>query len=372
MRAYLDNSATTKPCKQALDEMNEACSSFWGNPSSLHVSGLEAKAVTDKARKSAADFLLCEEKNIYFSPSGTAANNTAVLGAVNEKNKNLRKIVTTAFEHPSVARCMDYLEEKGFEVIRLKPDKNGVVTAAQFADAIDEKTALVSLMAVNNETGSVLPFEEIRQIVRRKKSPALIHIDAVQAFGKIPIKASCADLITASAHKIHAVKGAGLLYVANGVRLKPVLLGGGQENGLFSGTQNVPAIAAFGAAINEAKEIMPHYEYVKQLNSYLRSELSETDGVHFNSPEDALPYILNISIDGVPSQVCVNSLSDMGVCISAGSACSRGHRSETLVSMGLDSERIDTAVRISLSRYTVKEEIDLLRDGLIKTVAKVR
>lgn len=346
--------------------MDNACRCCWGNPSSLHFEGLEAKNVIESSRGSIANMLGCEAKNIFFAPSGTAANNTAVLGSVNEKNKSKNKIVTTAIEHPSVSKCIDELEAKGFEVIRLKPDKNGVVSAQQFYDAIDERTALVSLMAVNNETGAVLPFEEIKQIVRQKKSDAPVHIDAVQAFGKIPVKASFADLITASAHKIHAVKGAGFLYIANGVKIKPCIFGGGQENGIFSGTQNVPSIAAFGAAVKEAADIFSHLKTVTGMNAYLREKLSEINGVHFNSPENALPYILNISVDGVPSQVCVNALSNAGVCVSAGSACSKGHRSETLVSMGLDSQRIDTAIRISLSRYTVKEEIDLLCSELKK------
>jgi cysteine desulfurase len=368
MTAYLDNSATTKPCEEAVKEMEKCCRDCWGNPSSLHFSGLDAKRLVDSARKSVAFMLSCEEKNVFFTPSGTVANNTAVLGSVNEKNKNLKKIVTTAFEHPSVSKCMDYLEKKGFEVVRLKPDENGTVTAEQFSEAVDERTALVSLMAVNNEVGSVLPIEEIRRIVKRKKSSALIHIDAVQAFGKIPVKAAFADLITASAHKIHGVKGAGFLYVADGVKIKPVLLGGGQENGLVSGTQNVPSISAFAAAVEQSKDIKKSYDYVNSLNAYLRSSLSGIDGISFNSPGNALPYILNISVEGVRSQVSVNALSEMGVCVSAGSACSKGHRSETLVSMGLDSKRIDTALRISLSRYTVKEEIDLLCDSLKKVI----
>ena len=372
LTAYLDNSATTKPSESAIAAFENACQSAWGNPSSMHSKGLDAKRVIDDARKSVCEMLSCDAKNIYFSPSGTAANNTAVFGSVNEKNKALRKIVTTAIEHPSVSKCMDALEEKGFEIIRLKPDKNGVITAEQFYDAIDERTALVSFMAVNNETGSVLPFEEIKRIVKSKKSNALVHIDAVQAFGKIPVKASYADMITASAHKIHALKGAGFLYVANGVKIKPRLLGGGQENGLFSGTENVPSIAAFGEAVREAKDIQSHLKTVTELNKYLREKLSEIDGIHFNSPENALPYILNISLDGIPSQVSVNALSNAGVYVSAGSACSKGHRSETLVSMGLDSARIDTAIRISLSRYTVKEELDLLCDGIKKTLEIIK
>ncbi len=366
MTAYFDNSATTMPCEAAVEAAKKACLKNWGNPSSLHFKGLEAKKLIDLARKNAASLLCCEEREICFSPSGTSANNTAVFGAVNEKNKALNKIVTTAVEHPSVSKCMDFLEEKGFEVIRLKPDSDGFISLNDLENAIDERTALVSVMAVNNEVGSILPFEELKKIVRRKKSKALVHIDAVQAFGKIPVKASYADLITASAHKIHSLKGAGLLYVSKNVRIKPYLLGGGQENAVFSGTENVPSIAAFGAAIEEAKDVSAHLEYASSLNKYLRQRLSEFDFVCFNSPENALPYILNISVSGIPSQVTVNALSNLGVCISAGSACSKGHRSETLVSMGLDSKRIDSAVRISLSRYSTKEEIDLLCDSLEK------
>lgn len=370
--AYFDNSATTLPCEAAVKEAEKTCLENWGNPSSLHAKGLEAKRIIDSARKNAASLLCCEEKELYFSPSGTAANNTAIFGAVNEKNKALNKIVTTSIEHPSVSKCMDALETKGFEVVRLKPDENGNISAEKLENAIDERTALISVMAVNNEVGSILPFDEIKKIVLRKKSKALVHVDAVQAFGKIPVKASFADLITASAHKIHALKGAGLLYVAKGVRIKPYLLGGGQENGLFSGTENVPAIAAFGAAIEEAKDISSHYEYVASLHSLLRKKLSEFDFVKFNSPDNALPYILNISVNGIPSQVCVNALSDLGVYVSAGSACSKGHRSETLVSMGLDSKQIDTAVRISLSRYNTEDEIDFLCKSLKKVTESLK
>jgi cysteine desulfurase len=227
-------------------------------------------------------------------------------------------------------------------------------------------------MAVNNEVGSVLPFDEIKKIVRRKKSKALVHVDAVQAFGKIPLKASCADLITASAHKIHSLKGAGLLYVAKGVKIKPRLLGGGQENGLFSGTENVPSIAAFGEAIKDAEDISSHLGYVASLNRKLREGLSSIDRIEFNSPENALPYILNISVEGIPSQVSVNALSEMGVCVSAGSACSKGHRSETLVSMGLDSKRIDSAIRISLSRYNTQDEINLLCESIKKVIENLK
>lgn len=372
MRAYFDNSATTKPCENAVRACQKALTESWGNPSSLHSAGLQAKRAVDEARKIAASFLNCEESEIFFSSGGTAANNTAIFGAVNEKNKALNKIVTTAIEHPSVSRCMDLLEEKGFEVIRLKPDENGNISVEAICDAVDERTALVSVMAVNNEIGSVLPFDQIKKIVRRKKSKALVHVDAVQAFGKIPVRAADADLITASGHKIHGMKGAGLLFVAKNVRVKPYILGGGQENGLFSGTENVPAIAAFGAAVEQAKDIGAYFEYVSSLNALLRKKLSEVDSVKFNSPENALPYILNISVEGIPSQVAVNALSELGVCVSAGSACSKGHRSDTLVSMGLDPKRIDSAIRISLSRYNTEDEINLLCESIENIIERLK
>lgn len=372
LTAYFDNSATTRPCESSLQAAAGVLKESWGNPSSLHSVGLDAKKAVDDARKTVADFLGCNADEVFFSPSGTLANNTAILGAVNPKNKALRKIVTSAMEHPSVAKCMESLENAGFEVVRLLPDSSGNINPEEIFNAVDAGTALLSLMAVNNEVGSVLPYEMLRSIVKRKKSPALIHIDAVQAFGKIPLKASYADLITASAHKIHALKGAGLLYKSKNVRLKPYVLGGGQESGLFSGTENVPAISAFAAAIKEAQDIDSNLGYVRALNERLRSNLKKIDGVVFNSPENALPYILNISLSGIRSQVSVNNLSCLGAYVSAGSACSKGHRSDTLVAMGLDAKRIDSAIRISLSRYNTAQEVDFLCECIEKTIGSLK
>ena len=371
-KAYLDNSATTKPSENAIKAAEDAFAFSWGNPSSLHFMGSDASSVVEKSRASVAKILGCEEKEIYFSSGGTASNNTAIFGGAAYGRRYGKRIVTTSIEHPSVSKCIDALEKDGFEIVRLSPDESGNIPCESIYNAIDENTALVSIMAVNNETGCILPIDKVKGIIRRKRSNAVFHTDAVQAFCKIPLSASVADMISISAHKFHGIKGAGALYVSKDVKIKPYLLGGGQENNLFSGTQNVPAIAALGAAAEEAENITENLEKVGLIRDYLVSKLTALENVFVNSPEGSSAYITNISVLGVPSQVLVNGLSEMGICVSAGSACSKGHRSETLKSMNLSPDRIDSAVRISLSRYTEKSEIDLLTDGIEELIKQVR
>lgn len=372
MHCYLDNSATTKPCQAATDAALRAMIDVYGNPSSLHECGFAALNMLETARGEVAKALSADSAEIYFTPSGTAANNTALFGAA--KMKRGGKIVTTAFEHPSVENCMRRLAEQGFTVVRLLPDANGNISAEQFENAIDEQTVLVSLMAVNNEVGSILPFDKISGILRRKKSSALLHVDAVQGFMKLPIvpKRSGIDLLSVSAHKIHGLKGAGALYVRQGLHIQPYLVGGGQENGLVSGTQAMPAVAAFGAATAAAGDIRKNGERAAALRDRLLALLREIDGIRINSPENALPYIVNISVEGIPSQVSVNYLSSQGVYVSAGSACAKGHRSPVLTAMGLSSAEIDTALRISLSRETTEEEIDACVHAITTEVQTLR
>ena len=360
MAIYLDNSATTKPCKAAADTALKLINDEFGNPSSLHFMGFEADRILGSARQTVADSLKVEPSCIYFTPSGTAANNTAVFGAAGALRRRGNRIVTTAIEHPSVARCIDALEAEGFEVVRLAPDTDGNISVSQFENAVNEKTVLVSLMAVNNEVGSVLPFDKIKKVITRKSSPALLHVDAIQGYMKLDIKPEkCGiDLMSMSAHKIHGLKGAGALYIRKGVRILPHILGGGQENGIVSGTQAMPNIAAFAAAVESLGSIEKRYEHVKALNAYLREQISDIDFVTINSPEEALPYILNISLIGIPSQVSVNYFSQNGICVSAGSACAKGHRSDTLTAMGLSNERIDSAIRVSFSYENTKDEMD--------------
>lgn len=360
MEVYLDNSATTKPCKKACEAALNTMENDFGNPSSLHKKGYDALQILEQSRGVIAKSIGVDPSRIFFTPSGTVANNTAIFGAAELMKRKGNKIVTTAFEHPSVARCIDKLSQSGFEVVRIMPDESGNISEEAFQNAVDEKTVLVSLMAVNNEIGTVLPFDKIKRIIKRKKSSALLHVDCVQGYMKLPVKPErCGiDLMSKSAHKVHALKGSGALYIANGVRIKPYVLGGGQENNICSGTQAMPNIAAFAAAVGELADIDGRLKTVSELNAYFKNGLEKIDGVTLNSPENALPYIINISLRGIPSQVSVNYLSSKGVYVSAGSACSKGHRSDVLVSMGLSVDRIDSAIRLSMSYETTKEEID--------------
>ena len=360
MEVYLDNSATTKPCKKACEAALNTMENDFGNPSSLHKKGYDALQILEFSRGVIAKSLGVDPSRIFFTPSGTVANNTAIFGAAELMKRKGNKIVTTAFEHPSVARCMDKLEQSGFDVVRIMPDGNGNISQEAFENAVDEKTVLVSLMAVNNEIGTVLPFDKIKRIIKRKKSSALLHVDCVQGYMKLPVKPErCGiDLMSMSAHKVHALKGSGALYIADGVRIKPYIVGGGQENNICSGTQAMPNIAAFAAAVGALSDIEGRLERVSSLNAYFKSGLKKINGVTLNSPDDALPYIINASLCGIPSQVAVNFLSSKCVYVSAGSACSKGHRSDVLVSMGLSPERIDSAIRLSMSYETTKEDID--------------
>lgn len=360
MNCYLDNSATTKPCAKAVEAATRAMTLEYGNPSSLHQYGFTAAQLLKSARETAANALSVNANEIFFAPSGTAANNTAIFGAAAQKRRCGNKIVTTAFEHPSVENCMRRLEEQGFTVVRLMPDADGNISIEQVEAAVDAQTILVSMMAVNNEIGSVLPIDRLRPILQRKCPEALLHVDAVQGFMKLPLlpKKWGIDLLTASAHKIHGVKGAGLLYKRSGVQIKPYILGGGQEGGLFSGTEAMPAIAAFAAAIQAVGDIAENSARTAALRDRLTAGLAQIAGVKIHSRENGLPYIVNASIAGIPSQVSVNYLSSVGVYVSAGSACAKGHRSPVLTALGLAPSEIDTAVRLSLSRETTAEEID--------------
>ncbi len=374
MECYLDNSATTIPSKSAVTAANTAMTAVFGNPSSLHRHGFEALQMLENARTAVAKSLSANSTELYFTPSGTVANNTAIFGAVGQNRRRGNKIVTTALEHPSVEACMQRLEAQGFTVVRLKPDSSGHIPLSRFEHAIDEQTILVSCMAVNNEVGSIMPFDRLKAVIRAKKSPALLHVDAVQGYLKLPIvpKKCGIDLLSMSAHKVHGLKGVGALYLQKGVHIKPYVLGGGQEEGICSGTQGMPAIAAFGAAVEDFGGTRENAEKVTALNARLQEKLLAVPGVVRNSPEDALPYILNISMEGIPSQVSVNALSMRGVYVSAGSACSKGHRSGVLTAMGLPPQRIDTAVRLSLSQNTTSEEIDYCAAAVAEIAGQLR
>lgn len=283
--------------------------------------------------------------------------------------------MTTSVEHPSIDETVKHLENEGFEVIRLGVDKNGRISERELFEAVTPDTILVSIMAVNNETGTIQPVEAARTAITRAKSPALVHCDAVQAFGKLPLKPAAmgVDLMTVSSHKIHGPKGVGALYVKKGVRLSPIVFGGSQEEKLRPGTQPMPAIAGFGAAAAALPNLAAELKEVTELRDYMRDRLLALGGVVINSPDDALPYVTNISVLGINSEPMLNFLSSRGVYVSSGSACSKGHQSSVLKNMGLSDEVRKSPLRISFSRFTTKEEIDMLIDGIAegqKTIKK--
>ena len=371
---YLDNSATTKPCENAVKKALEMMTENFGNPSSLHFCGFNAKKELDNARKTVSTFLSCQPNEIFFTPSGTVANNTAILGTAKAKRREGKKVITTLLEHPSVIKHFEMLADQGFEVVYLKPDSNGKINLEDLSNAVDENTILVSIMAVNNEVGSIQDISKIKGIIKDNKSKAFFHCDAVQAFGKIDLKPKKLgiDLMSMSAHKIHGIKGAGALYVSNSVRVLPSILGGGQENGLISGTEAMPAICAFSEAVNDIGNVNKNLANVTSVRDYFVAKISTLPKVYVNSPEDALPYIINISVEGVPSQVMLNSLSSMGICVSAGSACAKGHRSDVLTAMGVSPKGIDSAIRISLSKNTTENDMEMLYNGIVDTIKRVR
>ncbi len=372
MTAYFDNSATTKPCEAAAKKAIKAITECWGNPSSLHKAGSDAAKEIKKARKSLCKLLNANEDNFFFTSSGTTANNTAIFGAYEKMKRQGNRIVTTTIEHPSVLEPIKKLESMGAEVVYLEPDKDGKINEADIFESINEKTILVSIMAVNNEVGSLLPVNAIRKALKKAGAPAIIHSDCIQALGKINVgfKSIDADIITVSGHKIHALKGVGGLYLKDKALIKPYILGGGQEKGIHSGTEAVPAIVSFGAAAEEAFNVAEHYDYVKSLKNKVVNEIKDIPSVTVNSPEDAIPYILNISILGLPSQPIVNLMSSKGIAVSAGSACKMGHRSPVLTAMKLSPEVIDSAIRISFSRYNTEDEVNLLINAIKEAAVK--
>ena len=366
MEAYLDNSATTQPCKEAVEKMNYALRTCWGNPSSLHSKGIAASELLEEARNNIAKKLSCESDEIFFTSGGTESNNIAVFGAANAQRRRGSRIITTSIEHSSVEECIKALENQGYDVVRLRVNERGVIDERQLYAATNPSVVLISMMYVNNEVGSIQPVEFAKRAVVHSGANALIHCDAVQAFGKVQLKPynMGVDLMTVSSHKIHGPKGAGALFVKKGTKLVQHSFGGLQENKIRPGTEPLPAIAGFGAAAAAIPDYSESLKYVTDLRNYMVAKLRTIEGVRINSPENALPYITNISVEGIPSEVMLNYLSGLGICVSSGSACSKGHKSRVLKAMNLSDDVINTALRISLSVFTTKEEIDYLIGGI--------
>lgn len=372
--AYLDNSATTKPDKAVADKIYEMLTVNFGNPSSFHKEGLNANLELRAAREKIANALSCESEEIYFTSGGTEANNLAILGAAEAGKRKGKRIVTTAIEHESVLQSVDELEKQGFEVIRLMPDKQGRITEQQVFDAVNSDTILVSMMYVNNEVGSIMPVKSIKKAVKRANAPALIHIDCVQAFGKLEVKPLKlgADLVTVTAHKIHGPKGVGALYLKKGTRILPRVFGGEQEKKLRPGTEAIPLIAGFGVAADLIPDLKKQSEKIKEINAYAKEGLLSVPGVKINSGDDASDYIINLFVPTfMTSQTVVQHLSSKyGVYVSNGSACAKGKRSHVLTAMKLDDKIIEKSIRVSFSRTTTKGDIDELVNAIKETVVQ--
>nr|WP_319489802.1 cysteine desulfurase family protein [uncultured Caproiciproducens sp.] len=373
---YLDNSSTTMVCREAADKVMEMMTINYGNPSSLHTRGFYAEQELTAARQEIADVLGVQQEEIYFTSGGTESNNLALFGAAHAMRRRGNHIVTTMIEHPSIMNVMKQLEKEGFSITYLKPDISGKIRPEQVFHAVTPRTVLVSMMFVNNEVGSILPLEAVPAAIAAVRAPALFHVDAVQAFGKLPVKPGRLkiDLLSMSAHKIHGPKGVGALYLRKGVHIVPRTYGGGQEKDIRPGTESAPLIAGFGAAVGALPDPGTQLAAMANLSAYCRERLREIDGVILNSPDDALPYIVNFSTGGVRAETMLHYLSSREIYVSSGSACSKGKASHVLTAMGLPHERIASALRLSFSRYNTAEDVDYLvyaiKEGLAKLTQK--
>ena len=379
MEAYLDNSATTRCYEEVRDIVVKTMMEDYGNPSSMHLKGVEAEKYVKEAAREIARTLKAQEKEIYFTSGGTESDNWALIGTAMANQRRGKHIITTVFEHAAISAPAAWLEEQGFEVTRIPVDSRGNLSMEELAAAIREDTILVSAMYVNNELGAVLPVEKIGALIKKKNPHTLFHVDAIQAYGKYRIypKKMKIDLLSVSSHKIHGPKGVGFLYVGDKVKIHPLILGGGQQKGMRSGTDNVPGIAGMGEA---ARIIYEHLEentsHMRELKEYFRGELGKIENVEINGPEagEGAPHILNASFLGVRSEVLLHALEDRGIYVSAGSACSSHKKtgSPSLGAIGLSPERKESAVRFSFSEFTTKEELDYTLETLKSLLPMLR
>lgn len=379
MEAYLDNSATTRCYEEVRDLVVKTMMVDYGNPSAMHLKGVEAEKYVKEAAKKIAATLKVQEKEIYFTSGGTEGDNWALLGTAMAKQRQGKHIITTVFEHSAVSAPLAWLEEQGYEITRIPVDEEGNLSLEQLREAVRKDTILVSTMYVNNEMGAVVPVEEIGKIVKEKNPAALYHVDAIQAYGKYRIypKRMGIDLLAVSGHKIHGPKGVGFLYISEKAKIRPLILGGGQQGGMRSGTDNVPGIAGLGAAAERIyRDLEANTEQMRKLKLYFAQELGKIENVKINGPkpEQGAPHILNVSFLGVRSEVLLHTLEEMGIYVSAGSACSSHKRtgSSTMAALGLSPEQKESAVRFSFSEFTSKEELDYTLEALKKVLPMLR
>ena len=376
---YLDNSATTRCFPEVAALMNEIFLEDYGNPSAMHHRGVTAEKRIAEAKKTLASILKVREKNLYFTSCGTESDNLAIIGAALAMQRRGKHLITTVIEHPAVLEAMKYLESQGFEITRLGVDRDGIVSPQAVAEAVRPDTILVSVMHTNNIIGAVEPVEEIGRAVKAANPDTLFHVDAVQGFGKTQIfpKRANIDLLAASGHKIHGPKGSGFLYVADGVRLVPLMYGGGQQGGMRSGTENVPGIAGMALAASMLyRDLDADRDKLFAMKNRLIEKLSAVPDIVFNgrTDETSAPHILSVRVRGVRAEVLLHALEDKGIYVSAGSACSSNHPrpSETLMAIGVPQKEMENSIRISLSVMNTMEEMDIAADAIAEVVPFLR
>ena len=369
MEAYLDNSATTRCSDRACQLMVDLLTKDYGNPSSLHMKGIEAERFVETAKKKIAKTLRVSEKEIIFTSGGTESNNLAIIGAAMANRRAGNHIITTSIEHASVENPMEFLKEQGFDITYLSVDENGIISLEELEEAVTEQTILVSMMQVNNEIGAIEPVAEAAELIKKKNPDTLIHVDAIQSYGKMYIypKKLGIDMLSVSGHKIHGPKGSGFLWVKEKTKLKPLILGGGQQKGMRSGTENVPAIAGLGEAAEEIYENLDEKRaHLYGLKQRFIDGIEKLEGTHVNGKtgEDSAQHIVSVSFEGIRSEVLLHSLEDRGIYVSSGSACSSNNHagkqkgSKTLRNIHLKENLLDSTLRFSFSVHTTEEEID--------------
>lgn len=369
MEAYLDNSATTRCSDRACQLMVDLLTKDYGNPSSLHMKGIEAERFVETAKKKIAKTLRVSEKEIIFTSGGTESNNLAIIGTAMANRRAGNHIITTSIEHASVENPMEVLKEQGFDITYLSVDENGIISLEELEEAVTEQTILVSMMQVNNEIGAIEPVAEAAELIKKKNPATLIHVDAIQSYGKMYIypKKLGIDMLSVSGHKIHGPKGSGFLWVKEKTKLKPLILGGGQQKGMRSGTENVPAIAGLGEAAEEIYENLDEKRaHLYGLKQRFIDGIEKLEGTHVNGKtgEDSAPHIVSVSFEGIRSEVLLHSLEDRGIYVSSGSACSSNNHagkqkgSKTLRNIHLKENLLDSTLRFSFSVHTTEEEID--------------
>ena len=380
MEAYFDNSATTIVTDSVKDIVVKTMTEDFGNPSAMHMVGVKAEKYIKEAQENIAKILKVDPKEIFFTSGGTESNNMAIIGTAMANKRKGNKIITTSVEHSSVLATMKYLEEQGFEVIYLPVDRYGVVQMEALEKEMTEDTILVSTMYVNNEVGAIEPVGEIGQYIKKVNPSVVYHVDAIQAFGKLEIKPrrDNIDLLTVSGHKIHGPKGSGFLFINDKTRIKPIIYGGGQQKGMRSGTENVPAIAGLATAVkliynNDFESKIVH---LYELKDYFIDELEKLPDVQVNSKKgtDSAPQIVSASFKGVRAEVLLHSLEDKEIYVSSGSACSSNKPglSNTLVAIGLDKDLLDSTLRFSFCYETTKEELEYTIETLKQLLPMLR